>query len=67
MPSVMLPVLSSDRTFDIELEVVPTAGHMTYGIILGQDTMRKLEIDTIISKNIFTWKDIQRPMVARDY
>ena len=66
MPSLTLPVLSSDCTLDIELEVVPVKGHMTYGIILGQDTMRKLEIDTIISKNIFTWKDIQRPMVATD-
>ena len=40
---------------------------MTYGMILGQDTMRKLEIDTIISRNIFVWKDIERPMVERDY
>ena len=38
VPSVMLPVLSQDRTFDIELEVVPTRGHMTYSVILGLDT-----------------------------
>ena len=63
----MFPVFSGDRMFNFELEVVPTRGHMTYSMILGQDTMRKLEIDTIISKNIFTWKGISRSIVARDY
>ena len=67
VPSVMFPVFSGDRTFNLELEVVPTRGHMTYGMILGQDTMRKLEIDTIVSRNIFVSKDIERPMVERDY
>ena len=63
----MIPVLSKDCTFDIELELVHTRGHMMYGVILGQDTMRKLKIGTIISKNIFTWKEISRPVVAGDH
>ena len=49
VPSVILPVLSQDKTVTLELEVVPDEAHMAYGIIMGQDTMHDLQIDTKIS------------------
>ena len=34
VPSVMLPVLSQDKTVTLEVEVVPDEAHMTYSIII---------------------------------
>ena len=41
---VMLPALSQDRSFSMELEVVPDQGNMTYSIIMGQVTMHNLSL-----------------------
>jgi hypothetical protein len=50
----MLPTLSSNRTFEIELMVVPKEHTMKYGVILGQDGMRSLDLDTSIRENAIT-------------
>ena len=63
----MLPVLSQDKTVTLELEVVPDEAHMTYSIIMGQDTMHDLQIDTKISTHEIIWEDTHRPMVSRKY
>ena len=34
-----------------ELEVVPDEAHMTYSIVMGQETMHGLQIDNKISKH----------------
>ena len=65
--SLMLPTLSQDRTFSMDLEVVPGTGHMNYSIIMGQVTMHALKIDTKMSTHKIVWEDIHRPMVSRDY
>ena len=63
----MLPVLSQDRSFSMELEVVPDDGHMSYSVIMGQVTMHNLKIDTKVSTHEIIWEDIHRPMVNRNY
>ena len=44
----MLPVLSQDKTVSLELEVVLDEAHITYSIVMGQETMHDLQIDTKI-------------------
>ena len=38
-----------------------------YSIIMGQDTMHALQIDTKISTNEIIWEDTHMPMVNRKY
>ena len=66
IPALMLPVLSQDRSFSVELEVVPDR-NMSYSIIMGQQTMHDLQIDTKISSYEIIWNDIHRPMVDQNY
>jgi hypothetical protein len=67
----MLPCISTQRTFDVVLNVmhkeVSGSVDATYGIILGQDSMRALRIDTSVFSNSITWKDLTIPMVPRGY
>ena len=67
VPSVMLSVLSQNKTATLELEVVPDKVCMTYSIIIGQDTMHDLQIDTKISTHEIVWGDTHKPMVSRTY
>jgi len=67
VPSIVLPVLSQDKTVTLELEMVPDKAHMTYGIIMGQDAIHDLQIDTKISTHEIIWEDTHRPMVSRKY
>ena len=63
----MLPTLSQNIIFSMNLEVVPDSGHINYSIIRGQVTMHALKIDTKMSTHKIVWEDIRRPMVSRDY
>ena len=63
----MLSVLSQDKTVTLELEVVPDEAHMTYSIIMGQDTIHDLQIDTKISTHEIIWEDTHRLMVSRKH
>ena len=47
--------------------MVPDEAHMTYSIIVGQDTMHNLQIDTKISTPKIVWIDTHKPMVSRKY
>ena len=40
---------------------------MKYGVILGQDGMRSLDLDTSIRENAITWGEKTISMVPRDY
>ena len=62
----MLPYMSTTRTFDVVLNVMPKeASNATYGVIMGQDSMRALGIDTSVLLSTITWNDITIPMVPR--
>ena len=63
----MFPALSQDKTVTLDLEVVPDKAHMTYSIIMGQNTMHELNIDTKISTHEIIWGDTHRPMVSCKY
>ena len=39
----------------------------TYGVIIGQDTMRELKIDRNVLTNSITWDSLTTPMVPRGY
>ncbi len=66
---IMLPCLSTNRTFTIKLRIIPQqySHGMTYGAILGQDTMRDLDLDTSIRNGVISWGEHQTVMVPRGY
>ncbi len=61
----MLPCMSTTRTFDVVLDVMPKEASIdaTYGVIMGQDSMRALGIDTSVHSSTITWNNITIPMV----
>ncbi len=65
----MLPCLSSNWTFTIELMVVPkeSLADLNYGVILGQDTMQALDLDTSVLDNMISWGELQFSMVPQYY
>ena len=65
----MLPCLSSNRTFTIELTVIwnQCSVDMNYGIVIGQESMRLLNLDTSVRDNTISWGDQSISMVPRDY
>lgn len=65
----MLPCLSSNSIFMIELMVVPCQSwaDLNYSIVIGQDTMRVLDLNTSIPDNTISWREEQIPMVPNDY
>ena len=51
--SAMLPCLSTNRTFKAVLKVMPKeCSTIQYGVIIGQTTMREIDLDTSIRDNI---------------
>lgn len=54
---LMLPCLSPNRTFTIRLMVIPEqcSHNVTYGVIMGQETMRRLDLDTSVRNNTISW------------
>lgn len=69
LTNAMLPCLSTSETFTIELMIIPKecSNDMSYGAIIGQDSMRTLDIDTSVRHNTISWQDKEIPMVSRDY
>ena len=65
----MLICLSSNQTFAIKLIVVPREclTDFNYGVIIGQDTMRAIDLDTSIQENMISWGEEQIPMVPHNY
>ncbi len=63
----MLPCMSTTRTFDVVLNAMPKEASIdaTYGVIMGQDSMRALGIDTSVLSSTITWNNITIPMVPR--
>ena len=49
--NAMLPCLSTNRTFTAKLMVIPAQGTSNYGVILDQDSMRSLDLDTSAQDN----------------
>ena len=67
--NAMLPCLSSNHTFTIELMLIPKecSTEMNYGAIIGQESMQLLDLDTSVRDNTISWGDKRIAMVPRDY
>ena len=65
----MLLGLSQNRTFTITLMVIlwECSIETTYGVIIGKESMQRLNVDTSIHKGTITWGERQISMVPRDY
>ena len=69
LTNAMLPCFSTSKTFSLELMVIPEeySNDMNYGAIIGQESMRTLNLDTSIRHNTISWHDAKIPMVPRNY
>jgi hypothetical protein len=69
LTNAMLPCLSTNETLTLELMIIPKeySNDLHYGAIIGQDSMRKLDIDTSVRHNTISWHDNKISMVSRDY
>ena len=69
LENAMLPCLSANRSFTIKLMVIPKecCVDMNYGIIIVQESMRLLDLDTSVRDNTISWGDCEVNMVSRDY
>lgn len=65
----MLPCLSTNRTFTIELMVIPKecCREMSYGVIIRQESMRLLDLDMSVRDNTILWGDYNVEMVPFNY
>ena len=65
IPDAMLPCFTAQRSFKVVFNVMPKEVSIdaTYGVIIGQDTMRQLKIDTSVLTNSITWDNLTTPMV----
>jgi hypothetical protein len=65
--NAMLPCLPTNRTFTAELMVISTQETGNYGIILGQDSLHSLDLDTSVQDNTIYWGEKEIPMVPCYY
>jgi hypothetical protein len=66
LTEAMPPCLSTNRTFTLELMIVPRECSADL-VILGQNTMRELNLDTSVRDNTISWGEEQISMVPHDY
>jgi hypothetical protein len=69
MSGAMLPCLSTTLTFTIELMVAPKqcSLDLNYSMIIGQESMRLLNLDMSVCDNTISWDEEQISMVPHDY
>ena len=67
LTNILLPLLSKNKTFNATLWVVPKECEMDYGVVLGQDTMISIDLDTSMTKQEFRWGEITREMPPYKY
>ena len=69
LTNAMLPCLSTSETFTLEVMVIPKecSSGISYGAIIGQDSMRTLDIDTSVCHNTISWHNNSISMVTRDF
>jgi hypothetical protein len=54
-------------SFTIKLMVLPPQKSSNYGVILGEESMRALDIVKSVRNNMISWSDKEIPMVPREY
>ena len=65
LENAMLPCLSTNRTFTIKLIVIPKECgiDMSYGVIISQESMQLLNLDTSACDNTISWGNCKVNMV----
>jgi hypothetical protein len=65
---VKLPMLSKQCKFEISLHIVPQQVTMNHGVILGLETMKRIDLDTNVCDSSITWSnELVMPMVSRAF
>jgi hypothetical protein len=69
IPDSMLPCFTAQQSFKVVFNVMPkdVSIDATYGVIIGQDTMRELKIDMSVLTNSIAWDSLTTPMVPQGY
>ena len=62
----MLPLLSTKRTFQLTISVLPDDSG-SYDVIIGKEMIRKLGINIDVINANFLWNELTIPMVHRGY
>jgi hypothetical protein len=63
-----LPGLSKRREFDLTLQIVPETVTLNYGIVLGLNTMKQIDLDTSVSNETISWGNkLSIPMVTQSF
>jgi hypothetical protein len=61
-----LPGLSIRREFKLTLQIVPDAVSLNYGIVLGLDTMKQINLNTSVQNETISWSnELSTPMVPQ--
>lgn len=65
----VLPCLLTNCTFLIDLMIIPEecSTEMNYGTIIGQESMRLLNLDTSLQDNTISWGEKEISMFLQDY
>jgi hypothetical protein len=63
-----LPGLSKRREFELTLQIVPDTISLNYGIVLGLDTMKQIDLDTSVRNKTISWSgELSTPMVPQSF
>ncbi len=59
-----LPGLSKRREFELTLQIVPDTVSLNYGIVLGLETMKQINLDTSVRNEMISWSnELSTPLV----
>ncbi len=62
----MLPSLSTKRTFQLTMSILPE-DNGNYNVIIRKDMMKSLGINANIVGGIFTWNELAIQMVSKGH
>jgi hypothetical protein len=65
---VKLPGLSKRREFKLTLQIVPDTVSLNYGIVLGLETMKQINLNTSVRNKTISWSnELSTPMVPQSF
>jgi hypothetical protein len=65
---VKLPGLSKRREFKLTLQIVPDTVSLNYGIVLGLNTMKQINLDTSVRNKTISWSgELSTLMVPQSF
>ena len=68
VPKIILPALSQSRHFSARMQIIPKElGNPGYGVFIGCDLMKELDMDTSLQDDTITWGELSINMVLKDH